>query len=263
MNRTDQNLRAAISRNENRALWCAGMVIFGLTLEVIFAVWFHERPSLIARWGPVVSDVIVAAGVAGEVIFGRKARLDSEELTRRSDERAAKLEKEAAEANKTAAQANASAAMANVALAQLRKQVGPRQIENHALFFEVLNMAASKPEKVLVRYHPNAADGFVIGTQIVKLLVEAEWPVHGPEIMPLNSSLLRHAPQTPIISGTSSGSGIAVVLPMAEAFAGPGVGSPYLALSGAIAVTLGGSGGYGNGSDDLTPGELAVLIFPR
>jgi hypothetical protein len=64
----------------------------------------------------------------------------------------------------------------------MRKEVGPRQIKNHEVFLNFLKTAASKPGKVLVRYHPNAADGFGIGTQIVNLLVEAEWRVHGPEI---------------------------------------------------------------------------------
>jgi hypothetical protein len=71
MNRTDQDLRDSIARNKNSALWSAGAVVFGLVLEVIFAAAFHEPPeTFLSHWGPVIADVIVASGVAGEVWAG-------------------------------------------------------------------------------------------------------------------------------------------------------------------------------------------------
>jgi hypothetical protein len=76
MNRTDQNLKDGIAVNESRALWSAGAVVFGLALEVIFAAAFHEPPeTTLSHWGPVAADAMVALGVAGEVLFGRKARI--------------------------------------------------------------------------------------------------------------------------------------------------------------------------------------------
>jgi len=36
-----------------------------------------------------------------------------------------------------------------------------------------------------------------------------------------------------------------------------------VALGFAITATLGSSGGHSDSSEDLQPGELAVLIFPR
>jgi hypothetical protein len=101
MNRTDQNLKDAIAANEKKALWGAAAVIFGLVLEVIFAAAFHEPPeTLLNHWGPVAADAIVALGVAAEVLFGRKSRIDSEELTRRSEERLAEATVRAAEAQR-------------------------------------------------------------------------------------------------------------------------------------------------------------------
>src|SRR6266403_3154866 len=99
MNRTDQNLKDAIAANEKRALWSAATVIFGLVLEVVFAAGLHEPPeTVLSHWGPVVADALVALGVAGEVLFGRKSRIDSEELTRRSEERLAEANTRAADA---------------------------------------------------------------------------------------------------------------------------------------------------------------------
>jgi hypothetical protein len=84
----DQDLKDNIARNEHRALLSALAVVSGLALEVIFAAAFHEPPeTLVSHWGPVVSDTLVALGVAGEVLFSHKARNNSEELTRRSEER--------------------------------------------------------------------------------------------------------------------------------------------------------------------------------
>jgi hypothetical protein len=120
--RTDQNLRDAISRNETAALWSAGAVVFGLILEVIFVAAFHEPPeTIVSHWGPVAADAIVALGVAGEVFFGRKSRIDSEELTRRSEERAARLEKEAAEAHERTAEIERLTGFRRVSYEQLQK----------------------------------------------------------------------------------------------------------------------------------------------
>jgi hypothetical protein len=112
MNKSDHDLKTAADFNESLATLCAWGVVIGVALEFVFAGWFEGPPeTALNHWGPACSDALVAAGVAGEVLFGRKARLASEELTRRSEvrlaeaiERAAKAELQAAEARERTAE---------------------------------------------------------------------------------------------------------------------------------------------------------------
>jgi hypothetical protein len=134
MNRTDQNLKDAIATNERRALWGAAAVIFGLVLEVIFASAFHEPPeTVLSHWGPVVADALVALGVAGEVLFGRKSRIDSEELTRRSEERLAEAHAQAGEAIARAAEANKVAEEERHTRVRLEAQLQPRTLNQEQI----------------------------------------------------------------------------------------------------------------------------------
>src|SRR2546425_932936 len=129
MNRTDQNLKDAIASNEKSALWFAGAVVFGLVLEVVFAAAFHGPPeTFLSHWGPVGADIIVALGVAGEVWFGRKSRIDSEELTRRSEERLAEANRSAAAAHERAAGLEKEAADARARTAEIERLTAWRHI---------------------------------------------------------------------------------------------------------------------------------------
>lgn len=117
MNKTDDQIRSDIGRNESSAEWGAGAVFAGLILEVILALvkslgfessfeaTLRIRWAAVENWGAVVADSLIALGVAGEVLFSRKARIGSDELTRRSDEKVAEANARAAEANRLASTA--------------------------------------------------------------------------------------------------------------------------------------------------------------
>src|SRR4051794_5991945 len=131
MNKTDQNLKDAIASNEKIALWCAGAVVFGLVLDVILASAFHAPPeTFVSHWGPVAAGAIVALGVAGEVWFGRKSRIDSEELTRRSEERLAKAINSAAQANERTAILEKEAAEARERTAEIERITQWRRVSS-------------------------------------------------------------------------------------------------------------------------------------
>jgi hypothetical protein len=118
MSKPDDQLRSEIEVDENRAELGALAVLAGLVLEVLFALARsveHEiKPPAVENWGTVVADSLVALGVAAEVLFSRKARRASEELTRRSDERLA--------------EANVRAAEAEMRTEQLRKELAWRRL---------------------------------------------------------------------------------------------------------------------------------------
>jgi hypothetical protein len=88
MNSGNNHIGRKISRFENLADWCAWLVVFGLVLEVALAAGISDSP-VVNKWGVVGSDILVALGVAGEILFSRKARSLSERLRQESEEKIA------------------------------------------------------------------------------------------------------------------------------------------------------------------------------
>jgi hypothetical protein len=99
MNKTDDQLRADIRRNESLADWSGWVLLFGLALELIliFAWWPHEE-TLLTRLPEAVATLLIVLGVWGELHFGRKESEARAELQSRSDVRIAELVAKAADA---------------------------------------------------------------------------------------------------------------------------------------------------------------------
>jgi hypothetical protein len=149
-------------------------VIFGLVLEVILAAAFHELPgSVISRWGPVVSSAIVAMGVAGEVYFGRKSRTDSEELTRRSDERLSEAIAAAAKANERTAVLEKEAADARERTAEIERVFAWRRLTWKEKYKIIDAIRGKIPNDIIVQ-HGDDPESFMYARQIVELFIEAE-----------------------------------------------------------------------------------------
>jgi hypothetical protein len=174
MNKTDQNLRDAISTNERIALFCAGGVIFGLVLDVIFAVAFHAPPETFAsHWGPVAAGAIVAFGVAGEVWFGRKSRIDSEELTRRFAERLTDAINSAAQANERAAILEKEAAEARERTAQIEKLTMPRRISSNQLEKTSTALRGKTPDRIWISYHQFDIEATIYALELFRIFVKS------------------------------------------------------------------------------------------
>jgi hypothetical protein len=101
INATNKQLEDSSESREHRAFRFAGLVILGLVSEVAIAIAHPAYDSFWDRWGSVFADVLVAVGVAGEVLFGRMGHRRDAELQKRSkkllaeaNERAAKAELE-------------------------------------------------------------------------------------------------------------------------------------------------------------------------
>jgi hypothetical protein len=174
MNKTDQNLKDAISSNERIALCSAGGVIFGLVLEVILAAAFHSPPeTFVSHWGPVVASAIVALGVTGEVWFGRKSRIDSEELTRRSEDRLAKAIISAAQANEKAAALGKEAAEARERTAEIERLTMPRRISSTQIEKASTALRGNMPDNIWISYHQFDIEATIYALELFRLFVKS------------------------------------------------------------------------------------------
>jgi hypothetical protein len=116
---TDLQLELAASACETLALISGSLVVAGLVAEVIEATLHLQRYPFFDRWGAVIADVPVAAGVFGEILFSKKGAACQSELQRRSK---AAL----ADATEKAARANQKAEEAQLARVKLEVQLAPR-----------------------------------------------------------------------------------------------------------------------------------------
>jgi hypothetical protein len=139
--RTTNELRASKSRNEVFAEIGAAAVLAGLFCEVVLAAVFRDpKKPFFEDWGPVIADFLVAAGVAAEVWFGRRALGDADELIEDAENMAAlalltgnNSAAEASNANLRAAQAEVKAAEANERAAMLVKEAAEARVETERI----------------------------------------------------------------------------------------------------------------------------------
>lgn len=107
MNKSDDELKRDVSRFHGFAEWGAWIVVAALIAEVAVAFLLNDREyPLTVRWASIGANAFIAAGVAAEILFGRKASSAQDELQRRADIRVA--------------EANARAKQAELELARLQ-----------------------------------------------------------------------------------------------------------------------------------------------
>ena len=87
MKSDSDQLRGDVERNEARSHWAGGVLVAGLLIEVILALHFSERKAPLANWSPVLADILVAAGVYGEIHFSGKAARAQKALQAITDSR--------------------------------------------------------------------------------------------------------------------------------------------------------------------------------
>jgi hypothetical protein len=104
-------------------------VVLGLVIEVILTASFPRGATVIEEWGPVFADMLIAAGVATEVIFAARARSRAEALKVISDQRVADARTAAAQAHEQAAALEKEAAEARERTAQIEKLTAWRRID--------------------------------------------------------------------------------------------------------------------------------------
>ena len=147
---TDDELESQSSSCE---LWMhisAGIVIFGVILEVIIAVANPPYGIGPQRWGSLIADIMIALGVGGEVFFGAIDSRCQSELRRRSNERLG-------DALTQAGAAHERAATLDLEAAQLRQQLAPRELsrEQYETLLTLKNKSRSRGCDVIYGFRIN------------------------------------------------------------------------------------------------------------
>lgn len=92
INATETQLEMASESCEFWEWGFAGLVIVAVVAEFIIAGIHPSYNSLLEQWGTAIADAVIALGIAGEVLFGRKNGGIGNELRRRAIDRLAKSE---------------------------------------------------------------------------------------------------------------------------------------------------------------------------
>jgi hypothetical protein len=105
INASDTQLEESSSSCERWAWGGAGLVIAAVIAEFAIAICHPPYDSFFERWGSALADLLIAAGIGGEVIFAMMGTRCQTELRRRSNDKVAAAVKAAGEANDRAAKA--------------------------------------------------------------------------------------------------------------------------------------------------------------
>ncbi|HWW05064.1 hypothetical protein [Collimonas sp.] len=160
-------------------------------------------------------------------------------------------------------------AAAELKTEQLRKQLGPRQIQRDLFLKAIEGQPQAHVEIVYLRDDPECFD---VAQQIWRVLQDAKWEVVAPVPIPQNASIASQQNPT-AISVDGQPSGVTVVthsVSEQEAEAGskqmlgvPWERTPWTVLMNALNQSLGRIGGSGGGSNSPPEGTLRVVVAPR
>lgn len=174
-------------------------------------------------------------------------------------ERAGALEKDAATIRERAA-------TAELKLEQLRKDLGPRQLQRDLFIKEIAGQPNAPVEIMYLQDDPECFD---LAQQIWRALEDGKWPVEAPK--PIPSLILSDGP-TPLSVGGQP-AGVTVVVQgitqdesqaSENAMMGRGwVKTPWTVLTHALGLSLGKVGGHAGGQNAPPEGKLRVVVSPR
>jgi hypothetical protein len=179
LKRTDEQLRASISTFERLADFGGWVVVAGGALAAAFSI---------AKLSEAAPDIAVAAGVAAEILFARKAARCAEELQRRSDMLIAELNvrakeaiQKAEEAQAEVANANARAAEANLKVAQIVEKMQPRRIDAEAFKASIAGKPTAEAE---IFFDEDVWDASLYANHLYIALRSSGWGSTIPEHIP-------------------------------------------------------------------------------
>lgn len=132
---TDEQLRNDISTFERLADFGGWIVVLGVVMEAAFSV---------KNLSEVVPDIAVAAGVAAEILFARKAARCAEELQRRSDVLISK--------------ANERAALSDLKRSELELRLQPRMTDQRQ--FDLIQTLRGKLSEITIAHELDAETGW-------------------------------------------------------------------------------------------------------
>jgi hypothetical protein len=194
----EDKLKEGEDRDDTLAKLGGVAVVLGLLAEVWLAFKFAKGVSVLEQWGPVVADVLVAAGVATEILFAARARSKAEARKLLSDSKVA-------EANERAAEANRKAEEAALELAKFK---APRIFSNEQLYRVAGNLKQFAPLIFDASVNPGNPE-FVHCLRSIELALmvagwkQVDWEGAGPKIS-------RQSVGLPAIGSNSSVSNVAI-----------------------------------------------------
>jgi hypothetical protein len=82
-------LRDDVEVNESRSHWAAWIIVIGLLIEVAVALSYPSGRTALENWAPVLTNIMIALGVYGEIHFSGKASRSQKRLQSIADEKLA------------------------------------------------------------------------------------------------------------------------------------------------------------------------------
>lgn len=222
-----------------------------------YSIEFWNRTMTVAIWIAFISAAI--GGTAG--LF---TGVVGQQLAAISEREAAT---QIAAANAKSAEANEKAKVAELKLEQLRRDVGPRQL-NRAGFLSALAGQPSAPVEIF--YLRDDPECFELAQQVRVALTDAGW--HAGLLQPIPQPNGRNAdPAATAIDGQPSGVTVVVAaISEAEAsatenqiFGRDWVRTPWTVLSFAVQQGLGKVAGHAGGPNAPPHGVLRLVVSPR
>ena len=207
----------------------------------------------------VLTGILAIAGAlawyfADQAGAAKDARLKTEISS--ADARGAEANEKAAKANERAATLEKEAATARLKLEELRRQVGPRQLDRQAFLNAIQGQPKARVEIAYLRDDPECFD---FAQQIWRVLQAAAWDVSAPAPIPVASTT---DPTAMAVGGQPSG--VTVVSNAAtEAELRGKIVTPWTALQAALLQALGKISASAGGSSPPPVDALRVVVAPR
>jgi hypothetical protein len=186
MAKTEKELREDFERYSERENWSAWLIVAALVMEA-YAAWYFSTPD--RPWYEttflISANLAIAAGVYGEIRFGRKADAAGEALRQISDQKVAEANARAEEAIEQSK---------NLQVELLRR--GPRHVDA-AKFAAALRDVSTRPVEIYFLEHNHEA--YVLALEIREALLAANWEVS--DFLPKSAAQLgKSIPNPPIIA---------------------------------------------------------------
>ena len=224
-----------ISNFEGWADWCAWTIVFGLALEIILALEIPNLP-LNLKWGTVAADTAIMLGVAGEILFTRKARTLADALQRELNERVATAERETE---------------------RLRSQLSQRMLDGPTFVEWLKDKPSVGVRRLCMRRTTQKLD--MLADQFKRFLGAAGWEVIMVGIIPPSVEPWTHLPSAVSVGGQSAG--VAIVTPVdVIGFDGD---APEDALFKATYAALTLRDVSMSNNADVPAGTLRIVISPK
>jgi hypothetical protein len=226
-------LRSTYETNSARAEWIASLIIVGLLVEIA-AVFVFQKPFLESAIA-VFANVLIVAGVWGEILFSRRAKEAGDGIV---------------------AQANARAAMAQMELKRLSE---PRKFDvTH--FKEILENPKAVKAKVEILYVRECSDCAFLAAVLWGALTACKWEVqkYGPLVEPAGDKA--HLPTAMSVGALPYGVSVVSKKPAFLPFESSPSGDLHFAVGYALGTI---SGVVGQPDEAMADDVVRVVVAPR